>query len=210
MKKKFIITIIVVILLILLVPIPNHLKDGGTVEYKALTYNITKVHALNESSPTGYDEGLVIKLFGKTIYNSIKIYTEENNLKLEDIVSEDGLIFKISRNDKDCIPMILNVYEDGTYRLTTTYEACRPWQTCTMMLKYLEDNQGKYDYDVTKIINHSKKEDISSSSYEPKYEIFIGKDNQRYVTGTNNEYLEEFLKSINMNLDKCAKKEYIK
>lgn len=32
MKKKLIIGIII---LILLIPIPNHLRDGGTVEYKA-------------------------------------------------------------------------------------------------------------------------------------------------------------------------------
>ena len=46
MKKKTIIFIIIVILLILLIPIPMHLNDGGTIEYKALTYKISKVHRL--------------------------------------------------------------------------------------------------------------------------------------------------------------------
>ena len=44
--KKFIIALIIILVLILLIPIPNHLKDGGTVEYKALLYKISKVHKL--------------------------------------------------------------------------------------------------------------------------------------------------------------------
>ena len=46
MKKKTIIIIIIVILFVLLIPIPMHLNDGGTIEYKALTYKISKVHRL--------------------------------------------------------------------------------------------------------------------------------------------------------------------
>lgn len=38
MKKKILIIAGFVIALILLLPIPIHLKDGGTIEYKALTY----------------------------------------------------------------------------------------------------------------------------------------------------------------------------
>lgn len=71
MKKKIIIIAIVVILFILLVPIPNHLKDGGTVEYQALIYQISKVHRLNHNSKSGYDDGLIIKIFGMQVYNSV-------------------------------------------------------------------------------------------------------------------------------------------
>ena len=55
MKKKSIIVIIIIVLLIFLVPIPNHLRDGGTVEYKALLYKVTKVHRLisNEEIENG-------------------------------------------------------------------------------------------------------------------------------------------------------------
>lgn len=43
MKKKVIMAImIIVILLVLFVPMPMYLNDGGTVEYKALTYKISK------------------------------------------------------------------------------------------------------------------------------------------------------------------------
>ncbi|MDE6141969.1 MAG: hypothetical protein K2G03_05140, partial [Bacilli bacterium] len=46
MKKKVIIISIVVVLLILLFPIRTQLKDGGTVEYKALVYKVSKVKKL--------------------------------------------------------------------------------------------------------------------------------------------------------------------
>lgn len=70
MKKKIIITIIIVAILILLVPIPNQLKDGGTVEYKALTYKISRVHRLVEDM--GYEDGLIIEVFGNELYNNVK------------------------------------------------------------------------------------------------------------------------------------------
>ena len=44
MKKKIIIISVVIILVVLLFPIRNQLKDGGTVEYKALVYKVSKVH----------------------------------------------------------------------------------------------------------------------------------------------------------------------
>ena len=46
MKKKTTIIVIIALLIILLIPIPMHLKDGGTVEYKALLYKVSKVHRL--------------------------------------------------------------------------------------------------------------------------------------------------------------------
>lgn len=40
------IAIIVIILLILLISIPFKLKDGGTIEWKSLTYSISKVNSI--------------------------------------------------------------------------------------------------------------------------------------------------------------------
>ena len=57
------------ILLILIIPIPMHLKDGGTVEYKALTYKVSKVHRLFED---GYEDGIIIEIFGIELYNNVK------------------------------------------------------------------------------------------------------------------------------------------
>jgi len=39
--------LVAIILLVLLFPIRNQLKDGGTVEYKALVYKVSKVKKTN-------------------------------------------------------------------------------------------------------------------------------------------------------------------
>ena len=81
MKKKIIILIIVILLFILLVPIPMHLKDGGTVEYKALLYTVSKGHSLKpipieemekEENNKGYEDGIIIEILGFEIYNNVK------------------------------------------------------------------------------------------------------------------------------------------
>ena len=73
MKNKVIIVVIVLVLLILLIPRTRYLNDGGTVEYKAFLYNVTKLHKFNDYSPTGYDEGTKIKILGIEVYNDIII-----------------------------------------------------------------------------------------------------------------------------------------
>lgn len=76
---KIIIVVAVIVLLILLFPIRNQLKDGGTVEYKALLYKISKVHRLisreeieQEGKIEEYDDGIIIELLGFEIYNSVE------------------------------------------------------------------------------------------------------------------------------------------
>lgn len=76
MKKKVIIVVIVVILLVLLVPIPMHLMDGGTVEYKALTYKISKVHRLTGNLEKEYEDGTIIEILGIKVYDNV---SESNN-----------------------------------------------------------------------------------------------------------------------------------
>lgn len=79
MKKKVIIISVVIILLILLFPIRNQLKDGGTVEYKALVYKVSKVKKLiskeemeREGKIKEYDHGIIIEILGFEIYNNVK------------------------------------------------------------------------------------------------------------------------------------------
>jgi len=72
MKKIIIITICVLLAIILLVPIPLHLKDGGTVVYQAVLYSIEDVHRLDHNSESGYIEGIVINILGYEVYNSIE------------------------------------------------------------------------------------------------------------------------------------------
>ena len=79
MKKKVIIISVAIILVVLLFPIRNQLKDGGTVEYKALVYKESKVKRLisieemeQEGKIKEYDQGIVIEILGFEIYNSVK------------------------------------------------------------------------------------------------------------------------------------------
>lgn len=72
MRKKVIIVMVIVVLLILLVPIPMHLNDGGTVEYKAITYKVSKVHRLTGNLEKEYEDGTIIEIFGMEVFNNVK------------------------------------------------------------------------------------------------------------------------------------------
>ena len=68
-----IIGICVLLLLVLLIPIPNHLKDGGTVQYRALLYTVEKVHRLNPvDSEQPYQEGIVLEILGIEVLNTVR------------------------------------------------------------------------------------------------------------------------------------------
>lgn len=72
-KKIIIISIVVIFILILLIPVPMKLKDGGSVEYRAILYKITKYHKLaldSESGDSKYINGVGIEIFGIEIYNN--------------------------------------------------------------------------------------------------------------------------------------------
>ena len=70
MKKR--IFILIIALVVLLTPIPFRLKDGGTVEYKALLYSVQNVHRLNPD-PQGEEfiEGTIIEILGIEIFNNV-------------------------------------------------------------------------------------------------------------------------------------------
>ena len=69
MKKKFFV-VIAIIAVILLTPVRMNLKDGGSVMYKALVYEVTKIHQFS-SEVDGlkpYIDGFEIKILGMTVY----------------------------------------------------------------------------------------------------------------------------------------------
>lgn len=79
MRKKVIIVLGALLLLILLFPTRHQLKDGGSVQYKAMTYEITKVHSLilenemnKEEKIKPYNHGYIIKILGFEIYNNVE------------------------------------------------------------------------------------------------------------------------------------------
>lgn len=105
MKKKIIIICIAVILLILVVPTRKMFWDGGTIEYKALLYKITKYHKLDENSKDGYNDGIKIEILGFTIYNNFVENSEQIVIdeKLEEFYNDsltNGYI-NITELDKD-------------------------------------------------------------------------------------------------------------
>lgn len=76
MKKKATIIICVLLAIILLFPIPSQLKDGGTVEYRAILYKVYVVHsfATREEQEKGkeFNEGIIVDILGFEVFNNVK------------------------------------------------------------------------------------------------------------------------------------------
>ncbi len=127
-------------------------------------------------------------------------------------------VITINAVNKKCIPLRLNLYDDGTYELFTAYQSCKPNQTCTLQLIYTKSIKGTYNYDIKKILDDdsiktANSTTVDSLEYEiqlSKYYIDQGYDGNYIIEkGKKNKYLEEFLKSINVDLKVCANPEYI-
>ena len=74
MKKKVMIGICVLLAIVLLVPIPMRLKDGGTVDYRAVLYQVEDVHRLGavDTAEDEYLEGMIVRILGMEVYNSVE------------------------------------------------------------------------------------------------------------------------------------------
>lgn len=123
MKKKKIIIIIIValIFILMLVPIPNRLKDGGTVEYNAILYQYTKIHRLSEKSSTGFENGWELKILGYHIGGKVDTYvTAEHKISIR---SNDKIIEASTGSfcykNGACIDKI--DFQDFDYDIVNTY-----------------------------------------------------------------------------------------
>lgn len=69
-RKWWSIAAAVVLAAVLLVPVRVNLKDGGSVRYRALLYEVTKIHQLapEEKGVKPYIDGFEVKLLGWTVY----------------------------------------------------------------------------------------------------------------------------------------------
>ena len=74
MKKKVMTGICVLLAIVLLVPIPMRLKDGGTVVYHAVLYQVEDVHRLGavDMAEDEYLEGMIVRILGMEVYNSVE------------------------------------------------------------------------------------------------------------------------------------------
>ena len=69
-KRALLVIAVVLVLALLLTPIPLRLKDGGSVRYKTLVYEVTKIHQLPSEIDADYEyiEGVEVKILGVTVY----------------------------------------------------------------------------------------------------------------------------------------------
>lgn len=69
-KRALLVIAVVLVLVLLLTPIPFQLKDGGSVGFRALVYEVTKIHQLPSETDADYEyiEGIEVKILGVTVY----------------------------------------------------------------------------------------------------------------------------------------------
>lgn len=69
-KNVFCIIVSIVALIVLLTPIRMNLKDSGSVQYKSLVYEVTKIHqlALETDGVKPYIDGFEVKILGIIVY----------------------------------------------------------------------------------------------------------------------------------------------
>ena len=157
------------------------------------------------------NEKNINKLYNEMSTKKNKYYNYLNmdmgKLTIDDISYGDH-IFNITKR-KECITVSLDIYKNNKYRLSTAYKACKPNQICTMELRYTKSVEGTYNYNIMEIIKHSSDANLLQFNNDnlPVYEIYSGKG-QYFITDDDNKHLKEFLKSIDVDLSKCAEPDY--
>lgn len=72
--KKLIIALVILIFVIFVIPVPRYYKDGGTIEYRAVLYQVICWHRMMRDGDTPsisiYYDGLEVRILGKTVYDN--------------------------------------------------------------------------------------------------------------------------------------------
>lgn len=189
-------------------------KNSIVVNYVEINEEVKK-----EFKEKIIDSDLVIFEAGiKNINLGNKCLNYPEDVGSDVLMNSGNLLISINIGNKNYIPVSLNVYDNGTYELFTSYKDCEPGRICISMLIYTKSVKGTYSYDIEKILNSST--NANDKTYDmndlPEYEIYLGEKymkqyNSLMLTvekGKKNKYLDEFLESINVDLSKCAKPEY--
>ena len=127
-SKKIAKIVIIIILLILLIPIPFKLKDGGTVEWKSLTYSISKVNSIYsiDDIRMGYKKGVIIKIFNITVFNNSKYDIEKefvivDSSKNNENFACDSALEEIYKDD-DNYYWLLKPYNQSYYKTSVDFD----------------------------------------------------------------------------------------
>ena len=75
MKKKAMIIISLLFAIVLLFPLPSRVRDGGTVQYRAILYTVSDVHSIatieEQESGKEFHEGIIVAILGFEIFNNV-------------------------------------------------------------------------------------------------------------------------------------------
>lgn len=69
--------ILVIALVIMLIPVRYQLKDGGSVVYKAVLYEVTDWHAMTSAVDGEYKIGITVKILGLKVFDNTLFAEEE-------------------------------------------------------------------------------------------------------------------------------------
>ena len=166
-------------------------------------------------------EILVILLCGFMILNLTGCGNKYKGQGTELLKEHGDTILHIERGNKsNCVRVMLSLYEDNQYELFTDYAECKPGGICNADLRYTKSIKGTYDYDLIKIIEASTNanDNLYSMDNLPEYELYLGEkyvqkfDTNMFVVenGQTNNYLDELLEQLNVDLNSCANPDYVK
>ena len=71
--KKIILTVFIIILLLCLIPYRSQCKDGGSVLYSAILYDVYDVHAIYDAGPDTqmkFVEGYIVEILDIQVFNN--------------------------------------------------------------------------------------------------------------------------------------------
>lgn len=71
MKSGVLMIVSFILAAVLLIPIPMRLRDGGSVEYRAILYKVVDMHRIDAQSPDGYIDGTVVEILGMEVYRDV-------------------------------------------------------------------------------------------------------------------------------------------
>lgn len=71
MKSGVLMVVSFLLAAVLLIPIPMRMKDGGSVEYRAILYKVVDMHRIDAQSPEGYIDGTVVEVLGMEVYRDV-------------------------------------------------------------------------------------------------------------------------------------------